>query len=148
MNVYSAVMPATAVTVAKDLISIDAPATGSLVVLRAAVTQSGSELSDQVAVIIRRATGAAGAGTAHTPQEHSAQSPAFPGTSLINLTTDETAGDELYREGFNLLNGFLYVPVPEERIVVPPSGIIVLRLNVAPAASTLMIAVLTVGVVG
>ncbi|MCA1571362.1 MAG: hypothetical protein LC798_13780 [Chloroflexi bacterium] len=145
MNVYTARMAATALTAAKDLISIDAPATASMVVLRAAISQSGSETSDQVSALIRRATGAVGAGTVHTPRAHSPQAPAFPGTALVNLTTDETAGDELYGEGFNLLNGFLWVPVPEERIVVPPSGIVVLRLHLAPAASTNIVASLTVG---
>jgi len=43
-----------------------------------------------------------------------------------------TAGDVIIRDTFNVLNGYLYLPVPEERIVVPPGCALSLDLPVAP----------------
>lgn len=62
------------------------------------------------------------------------------GTSGTNASA-EGAGTKtvLYSETFNLLNGWLYVPVPEERIVLSASGSsgLGLYLATAPATGTL-----------
>jgi hypothetical protein len=38
-------------------------------------------------------------------------------------------------EGFNLVNGWFYLPVPDERITVAPSSGFVLRLDSDPAVA-------------
>lgn len=49
-------------------------------------------------------------------------------TSTAAFGTD---GDILYRDGFNVLNGWLYLPVPEERVLITGGGIVALRFPIA-----------------
>ncbi|MGH2625671.1 MAG: hypothetical protein ACRDHY_03345, partial [Anaerolineales bacterium] len=67
----------------------------------------------------------------------------------VNLSAEPVlTGDPLIDEGFNWLNGWLWVPAPEERIWVPPSGRIVLKLPVAPSPAVTTSAGLILGEVG
>jgi hypothetical protein len=38
--------------------------------------------------------------------------------------------------GFNNLNGYLWIPVPDERIIVPPSTLFIVRLLATPTTAT------------
>jgi hypothetical protein len=116
------------------------------VVTRAAITNTASETSDQVAAVIQRAS-TDGTGTSITPKALDGGG-AFGGTAVSNLTADTTPGDVLLTDGFNLLNGYLWVPTPDDRIIVAPSGRLVLRLNVAPASATNIAAYIEFAVVG
>ena len=51
-----------------------------------------------------------------------------------DASAEGTDGDIVHLDSFNILNGWFYVPVPEERITVAPSGIIALKFPIAPAA--------------
>lgn len=134
-GVYSAVLAATAVTTNKTLVQVNAPATASLMVLRAWITNTESETSTaEEAEIIRRTT--AGTGTAYTPIPLGGYA-AASSSAATNHTVEGTAGDSIIREGFNILDGWLWVPsCAEERIIVPPSGRISIRFAANPEAST------------
>jgi hypothetical protein len=56
-----------------------------------------------------------------------------------------TYTDILYRDNFSVLNGWLWVPTPEERIIVGPSGILGLKFPIAPGASMTVSAGFLVG---
>jgi len=43
----------------------------------------------------------------------------------------------LYADAFNWQNGWLWVPVPEERPIIVGAGIVALKFSVAPPAQTL-----------
>lgn len=134
MRKYTVGVNAVAVTTAKDLIRISAPATMVLCVTRAWVTQSGNVTSEQARAIIQRASDAQ-SGTTETPDKLEVGDPAATFT-CESITTDHTlTANPLEDEGFNWVSGFLWVPAPEERIWVPPSGRLVLRLPIAPSAS-------------
>lgn len=133
-GVYTISLDATVVSTARTLIQYNAPATRVAVVLRAWVSQTLSETSTQEEVQLLRVT-TAGTGTAATPRPVGSFA-AAAGTATVNHTAEGTAGDSLGREGFNILNGWLYVPTPDEYEIVPPSGRIALKFPVAPASAT------------
>lgn len=133
-GVYSILMSAVVVSTARTLIQLNAPSTHALEIIRAWITQELSEVSTQEAIQILRVS-TAGTGTAGDERALRGSQVA-QATGTTNHTAEGTAGDILLREGFNILNGFLYLPVPEERIYIPPSGRIALKFPVAPASAT------------
>lgn len=52
-----------------------------------------------------------------------------------NASGEGTVTDVLYPDAFNILNGWLYKPVPEERIYIIPNTFLALRFPVAPSAA-------------
>jgi hypothetical protein len=144
MRRYSVQVNAAAVTTAKDLIRISAPASMVLCVMRAWVGQSGSTANEQSRTILKRSSNT----QTRTTEKLEVGDPAATFTAQ-SLTTDHTlTGDAMVDEGFNWVTGYLWVPAPEERIWVPPSGNLVLRLATVPGASKTVSAGLIVGEVG
>lgn len=147
MRRYSVQVNAAAVTTAKDLIRVTAPSTMTLCVIRAWVGQSGNVTSENARVLVQRASDSQ-SGTSETPQALEVGDPAATFTAAT-LTADHTlTGDPMVDEAFNWVSGYLWVPAPEERIWVPPSGKLVLRLAAAPSASKTVSAGLMVIEVG
>lgn len=136
-RMYSVVMDAQAIAIATSFMRLTAAATDSLKLHSVVVTQDSSEVSEQLPFEIYRAS-TAGTGDATTPEKLGGVSDAaFNGTCVTNLTgsVPTKTGIALHRESINVLNGFYWRPTPNEMIVVPPSGIIVVHLDAAPAAS-------------
>ncbi len=136
-RLYSVLMDAVSVSAAKDLLRLSAPADAVVVVHEVTVSQEASETSEQVAIQLQRAS-TDGTGTSATPRPMEVGSTAFGGTAVVNLTADTTPGDILRREAANLLSGYKYLPTPETRPVISPSGRFVVRLEDAPAAARTM----------
>ncbi len=130
-RMYSILMDAVTIAAAKDLISVTVAAYKSLILHELNVTQQGSETSDTGAIQIHRASGTAGVGTATTPRPLDPGDAAMGGTTLTNLTTDETAGNIITRRAFNTLAGLQWLPPPKNQIIVGGQGIIVVRLDIA-----------------
>jgi outer membrane receptor protein involved in Fe transport len=111
-------------------------ATKALIITRATLSQQSNTTSAQQAVqILRQST----AGTnvvspVATPAD--AGDTAYNGTVRGMCTTLGTAGVILYPDSFNWQNGWLYLPVPEERYTTTGAGIVALKVPVAPAALT------------
>ena len=119
------------------LIEFTAPATKSVLVTRAWISQRSNTTSAQQAVqILRRSTASTNVGTALT-NPLDAGDTAFGGTARALATVLGTAGAVLVPDSFNWQNGWLWLPVPEERIIVPGGGFLSLHLPVAPAALTI-----------
>ena len=131
---YVALMEGVSVSTAISLVEFTAPSDAIVELLSAWITQDTSETSTQEVAAILRKT-AAGTGTSFTARLLEPSDAAFGGTCRTLMTAEGTAGDILVREGFNILNGFIYKPVPEERIKVPPSGILAIKFAVTPAAA-------------
>jgi len=117
------------------LLQIKAGASNPFKLLRAWVSQTPSTTSAQLDIQILRKSGAATV-TSFTPLLLRPSDPAanaVGGASATGYTAtgEGTDGDLLIQEGFNILNGYLYLPVPEERIVVPVAGIIGLKFAIA-----------------
>jgi hypothetical protein len=115
-------------------------------ILRAWVNQIGTETSDQLGVIFGTKASAFGTYTSTTPNPHWLGG----GASLItggtagaesNAGTDaasEGAGTvtTLIQEGFNNLNGWLWIPTPEERLVIPDDTAVIVKIVGTPATLT------------
>lgn len=139
MRVYSVRMIKVAVTGAITLLQIKAGATTTLKMMRAWCSQSNQTSSVMQDIVILRKSVAATV-TSFIPlllDPGDAASAAIGGTSATgtNASGEGTDGDELVPDNFNVLNGWLWVPTPEERIIVPPSGIIGLKFPTAPGSS-------------
>ena len=139
MASYVAYMDNVAVTAAITLVQVKAGATSAITILRAWMSQENTDTTDQLRVQLLRKTAAATV-TSFTPillGATSAASDAVGGTAATgtDASVEGTDGDILHPDVPNILNGWFYVPVPEERITIAPSGIIAIKLPAAPAAS-------------
>ena len=136
-RIYVALLEGVSVGVLGTLVEFTAPSTKTMQLMEAWITQDTSETSTQEVAQIVRKTAAGTSMTSFTPRLLETGDAAFGGTARIFLSGqgEGTLGDSLRREGFNILNGWLYVPIPENRIIVAPSGILALRLAVTPAAA-------------
>jgi hypothetical protein len=129
-------MEAVSVSTAISLVEFTAPSDAIVVLLEAWIAQEASEVSTQeVAQILRKSAAGTGTGSP-TAKLLQGSDAAFGGTVRVQMTAEGTPTDSLIREGFNILNGWSYRPIPESRIYVAPSGILALKFPVAPAAAT------------
>ena len=138
MRVHAVMVDGGSVTaVATTLIEFTAPATKSVLVTRAWISQRSNTTSAQQAVqILRRSTVSTNVGTALiNPLD--AGDTAFGGTARALCVVVGTAGAVLYTDSFNWQNGWLWLPVPEERIVVAGGSFLSLHLPAAPLAMTI-----------
>ena len=133
-RMYSVPFSGITVSAAQDLIRVSAPSTAVVVVHSVSITQDTDETSQQLPFQIHRASTDGSGGSAVTPTPLLVGDPAFAGTAARNNTTRATAGVVIRRRSENLLNGVHWVFTPEERIVIPPSGRVVVGLETAPAA--------------
>ncbi len=131
-----------ACSVAATLIQIVASSTVPLELIEARVSETVSVTSTKVRIQINRKTVAAGAMTAFTPLlvnavDSAAAAAGGPALTAVYLAsqTEGTDSDILVQDTFNILSPWLYLPVPEQRIIVPPSGIICLKIPVGVAGT-------------
>lgn len=138
---YTASFAEIAVTAIQDALEVVAPSDGVVEILSARMSQSSDEgdaQAEMLPVTISRAATSGSGGASVTPRPHVVGHPAFGGTAERNNTTQAGTPTVIIADCFNVQAGWLYVPVPEERIWLPPSGIAVMTLNVAPADSLTM----------
>lgn len=141
-GLYAVRADGASLTAAGSLIEITAPADGILEVTRIRVGQSNQSASEQSEVIVRRMSSAS-TGSSATPAPLGGFAAAGATARIPTFTADGSASTTIFDEGFNLLAGWEWVAVSEfQRIVVPPSGILNVRLDVAPAAARTMFALI------
>lgn len=149
MSVYSVTMQNQTVVAEATLVIIHTDATlstggSNIRVLRAWAGQQASETSDQLGVMLALKASAFGTYTSTTPQPHfvgGRASGIVGGTAGAEGTAGTDASAEgagtvtpIVYDGFNNLNGWLWVPTPEERIIVPADTAIILKIVGTPAA--------------
>lgn len=139
-GVYEAHMLNIAVTGAITLVQVKAGADTSLVILRAWMSQENIDTTDQLRVqfVIKSAAATVTTFTPLLHRRNTGAAKAVGGTAATgtNATVEGTDTDILNPDVPNQLNGWLYMPVPEERIIIAGGDIIGLKLPAAPAAST------------
>lgn len=117
-----------------------------LEVLRVSVSQQGTSTSQQLGVICGQKASAFGTYTSTTP------SPLAIGTvaSAITGSTSNAASSSgtdasaegagtvttAWTDGFNNLNGYLWVPTPEERIIIGPDLTFIVKIRGTPTTLT------------
>lgn len=145
-RIYSVSFDDVAVTAAQDLFEITAPSTGMAVLHSVRVGQSSEEgdaAAEMLHVTIQRATASGSGGAAATPRPHAVGHAASAVLAEVNNTTEATTLTPIIEDAFNVQVGWLYQPTPEERIYVPPSGILVVTLPDTVADSITMSGTLT-----
>jgi hypothetical protein len=55
-------------------------------------------------------------------------------TAGRTATVEPTASDILVMESFNVVNGYLWLPTPDEQWVIPAAGFLGLKFSTAPAS--------------
>jgi len=133
-GIYVARFDAISISTARTMVQVNAPATAILEIIRMWVSFSATtSLATEIGV--KRVT-TAGTNTSFTPIKLHPADATSGATAGVNATAEGTIGDVIWREFVNQQSGWVYLPVPEERIVVGPSGRIALYLPTAPAAVT------------
>lgn len=132
-GVYNAQVQVTGVTTGKTLIYVTAPATAAVEILSANVTAIGSNVTNQNMECTLQRVGTLGTptGTSLTASKSENGDQAAGSTVVGNVTASEptyTNNTQVGKEGAASLGGWRYQPVPEERMVIPPSGTVGLRL--------------------
>lgn len=150
-HVYSVVMVNQTILADATLVIIrTAAAVGTrasaIKVHRAWAGQVGIDTSDQIGILIGQKASAFGTYTSTAPNPHylgGGASGIAGGTSGAAATSGTDASAEgagtvtpVVQDVFNNLNGWLWVPTPEERIFVPTDTAIILKIVGTPASLT------------
>lgn len=135
-RLYTVAIGAQAQTTAKTLMEVAGASDSVTLLERAYIGQSSFDTSENLAAKIEDIT-TTGTGTATTPRPLQEGDSAFGGTVETNSTSEPTYSGTVYHEvGFNVLSGFLWTPAnDDEVIVVSPSQLVGIMLDVAPSAS-------------
>jgi len=149
MSVYSVTMQNQTIVADATVVIIHTDSTlatrsSTIMILRAWIGQQASETSDQLGIILGLKASAFGTYTSTTPQPHFVNGPASGiagGTAGGEATSGTDASAEgagtvtpIIYDGFNNLNGWLWVPTPEERLIVPTDTAVILKIVGTPAA--------------
>ncbi len=136
-RVYTAQVSAIAVTAIQDFIEVNCPSDAVVIIHSIRIAQYsdvGDAAAEMLPVQITRATGTAGSGgTTPTARPHQVGTVAFGGTVEVNNTTQAGTTTVVLSDSFNIRSGWFYNPPEDERIVISPSGVLVVELPVAPA---------------
>jgi hypothetical protein len=143
-RIYSGSFDYSNFTTQRDFFELTAPATAVVVIHEVHLSQMESEISEQAFVFIRRipATVTPGSGGATvTPRKLGGFLDSAAACTLkANNTTAATSSgtiETLRSAAENWLNGFHWVFTPETRLIVPPSGVIVVTPYDIPGSGTL-----------
>lgn len=117
-----------------------------LEVLRVSVSQQGTSTSQQLGIILGQKASAFGTYTSTTPAPKNvggvasgiAGSTSAAAASAGTDASAEGAGTvtSSFAEAFNNLNGYLWVPTPEERIWIGPDLAFIVKLRGTPTTLT------------
>ena len=123
------------VTAAIDLIRISAPADAVVVVHKVIISQEtefGDAASEQMDIQFHRGSTDGSGGATPTARPLEVGDAAFGGTVATGNTSQSTEGTFLHHEAANVMAGFVWAATPEERIVLSPSGRLIVELPTAP----------------
>jgi len=131
-----------AVSTAITVLQIGTGTTSPALILSASASQRGSTTSAQEELTFARKSAGATVTTAVVGTHLFKLRAGDPTPSLLLGTTttgviatgEGTDTDLCYRSGFNVLNGWTYLPVPEERIFMGISAFLGLKYSTAPAS--------------
>ena len=148
---YSAELNGAVITTARDLFEITAPSDAVVKILCCRIgqtTEEGDAQAEMLSITIARYTGTDGTGGATpTPAPHELGYSAASSTVRTNVTEGATKTIVL-NDAFNLQAGWLYQPLPEEMILLSPSGKLAIYLPATPDDSTTFEGTLTFEEIG
>lgn len=121
----------------ETLVETTVAAAKAVILLRAWCSQRSSTTSAQQDIQLVRKSVAGTNVTSPVANPLDASDSAYGGTVRGMCTAEGTLGANIYSDSFNWVNGWLWLPAPEERIVVGGGGIFGLRLPTAPPSLTI-----------
>jgi hypothetical protein len=136
-RMYGLSIASQAQTAAKTLMEIPSAADGVTLLERFYIKQTSFDTSENLGSTLQRIT-TTGTGTATTPVPFQVGDSAYGATPETNSTIEPTytASTMLVEEGFNVLSGLLWTPANDDEVVVlSPSALVGINLDVAPSAS-------------
>ena len=141
-NIYVATFAAVAVTAAQDVFEITAPSNSRVAIREIRIGQysdAGDSQAEMLSVTVIRGHSTSGSGgTSPTPVPIMGHAGVAASTTSVeaNNTTIASSGTPvtLCADSFNVMAGWRYYPVPDERPIITNSGILVVRIT-APADS-------------
>lgn len=147
-RIYTVSFASVAVTAVQDLISVQSTSGMAIEIHEIVLGQVTATSIEALAISLKRFSGAytiGSGGSAATPAKHNFGDSAATATGRVNDTTKTTGGTSttIRAEVFNEVNGFQYLPAPDDRPVIAPSQAFVLSLDGAPAASRTVSGALT-----
>lgn len=150
-RIYTVVFEEVAVTAAQDLWEIVAPADAVVILQKVTVSQSsdaGDSADEQLNILFHLGSTSGSGGSTPTARPRQTGSPAFGGTIETNNTTQSTEGNQLEAESWNIRNGYVWLPTPDDEIVISPSDTLIIELQTAPADSLTMSGTATIQELG
>lgn len=135
-RMYNVAIGSQAQTTAKTLIEIASASDSVTLVERLYIFQTSFDTAENLGTKTQDIS-ITGTGTSTTPRPFQTGDAAFGGSVETNSTIEPTYGTAVHLEcGFNVLSGFLWTPAnDDEVIVISPSALVGMNLDVAPSAS-------------
>lgn len=135
-RMYSIIHDNIAVSSAITIMQLKVGANSVAKIHRVWANQSGSTTSAQQRIQLLRKSAAATV-TSYTPLlldpgDGAAKSVGGTSATGITATAEGTDGNIHITESFNVLSGYLYLPTPDERIIVPAAGIFAVKFPTSP----------------
>lgn len=118
---------------AGDLIEVASPSDAITILHGFEFTQSTDVDSEQLRGTLSRASTSGSGGSTATPRPLEVGDAAYGGVVETQNGTPAGTLTTIHTFGFNVLNGYQWLPTPELRPMLSPSGIAVLRLETVPA---------------
>lgn len=137
-RMYSAVFDKVAVSAVQDLFELVAASNVHVIVHSVKLLQITEEASEIVRIKFQRASTSGSAGSTVTPVPLDPGTPAADTAVEINNTTQGTAGAIVDLDHWNMVQPYIWLPTPENRIHIPGGGRLVVELEDAPDAATTM----------
>ena len=136
-RLYSATVGAQAQTAAKTLVEIAAAADMCVSIERTWISQSSFDTSENLNAKIEDITTTGTGTTFTTPVPLQTGDAAATASVETNSTIEPTYSGLIYVEqGFNVLSGWLWTPANDDEVIlISPSQVAGVRLDVAPSAS-------------
>jgi hypothetical protein len=113
-----------------------AHATRPLVVVRIWVDSIVTAAANAQIVIMRQTTAGTMTLLSPGPLPLRPNIPTAGFTAGRTASAEPTASDILVDEAFNIVNGYLWLPTPDEQWVIPAGGFLGIKFGAAPASTT------------
>ena len=135
-RMYSASFTAQSIVAAQDIVAIAAAATIPVIIHEIRLSQhgdAGDTEAEMLPLTLQRYDTVGSGGATVTPNSLDPSSPVADATVRINDTTEATVNLlPLIEDSWNVQAGWLYLPTPETRIIIPAASNIVLTSPVVP----------------
>lgn len=136
-GIYSLSAQAQTISTAITILELTAPSTVEIRILRAWISGNSTTAGVANPQLLRKSAACTGTASPPTPRSIDQSGSTSGVTARWKATAEGTAGDIIYGEWFRIDGGpWIWLPLPEERIIVPGGGIIALKFATAPASTS------------